>query len=105
MEKQSFGIFKDKELMMMDDNDDIYEKVRLMMQEVFEVPAEKITPDAKLVEDLEVDSVYATVLLTELEMRFGIVISDEEFPIFYTVQDIVDYVTPQVQSKNEESAS
>ena len=89
----------------MDDNNEIYEKVRSMIHEAFEVPAEKITPDAKLVEDLEIDSVYATVLLTELEMRFGIVISDEEFPIFYTVQDIVNYVTSQAQSKNEESAS
>jgi acyl carrier protein len=86
--------------MTMSNKDDVYEKVRAIIHEILKAPAEDITPEAKLVEDLAADSFSTTQLLMELEKKSGIEISDEEFPLFFTVQDVVDYVNSQLSIRD-----
>jgi acyl carrier protein len=52
----------------------------------------KIKPEAKLREDLDIDSLSAVELALELETSFDIRIEDEELVKLVTVQDVVDIV-------------
>ena len=54
--------------------------------------ADKVTPEARLAEDLEADSLAAVELSMALEENFGITIPDEDVGTFKTVNDIVEYV-------------
>ena len=52
----------------------------------------KITLDAKLKEDLELDSLDSVELIMSAEEEFGIEIPDEDVMNFKTVNDIVNYI-------------
>ena len=54
--------------------------------------ADKVTPDARLAEDLEADSLAAVELSMALEEEFGVTIADEELPNMKTVGDLVKYL-------------
>ncbi len=68
--------------------------------EVLRVPREKIVPEAKLVDDLDVDSLFIVQLGMALEDKFKIEVPEEEIPRLKTVQDIVDYVQQKVDSRS-----
>lgn len=64
------------------------EKIQAMLAEALNLPAEKVTPDAKIVEDLGADSLDVVELLSRLEDEFGIVIPDDEVENLVTVGDV-----------------
>ncbi len=64
------------------------EKVRTMLSEALNIPFEKVTPDAKIVQDLGADSLDLIELLTQLEDDYGIVIPDDEVEGLVTVADV-----------------
>lgn len=72
--------------------DEIYERLRSYLEEMFEVPPEKITPDAKLFEDLDLDSIDAVDLVVKLQELTGRKFKPEEFKSVRTVSDVVDRV-------------
>jgi acyl carrier protein len=72
--------------------DDIYQEVTRIISELFEVDTLKITPNALLYTDLEIDSIDAIDLALELKSLVGRKIGPEEFKHVRTVQDIVDAV-------------
>jgi acyl carrier protein len=43
--------------------DDVYQKLAAYLEEMFEVPPEKISMDARLAEDLDLDSIDAVDLV------------------------------------------
>ena len=53
---------------------------------------EKIKPDTRFKEDLNIDSLDALELIMELESTFGFEIPDEDAEKLFTIQDIVDYL-------------
>lgn len=53
---------------------------------------EKITLDAKLKDDLNLDSLDSVELIMSAEEEFGIEIPDEDVMNFKTVNDIVNYI-------------
>ena len=69
-----------------------FEKVRDISVETLSCDADKVTPEARLAEDLEADSLAAVELSMALEENFGITIPDEDVGTFKTVNDIVEYV-------------
>ena len=69
-----------------------FEKVRDIIVETLSCYADKVTPEARLAEDLEADSLAAVELSMALEENFGITIPDEDVGTFKTVNDIVEYV-------------
>ncbi|MDD5938515.1 MAG: acyl carrier protein [Clostridiales bacterium] len=69
-----------------------FEKVRDIIVETLSCDADKVTPEARLAEDLEADSLAAVELSMALEENFGITIPDEDVGTFKTVNDIVEYV-------------
>ena len=56
------------------------------------IQKEEITLDAKLKEDLELDSLDSVELIMSAEEEFGIEIPDEDVMNFKTVNDIVNYI-------------
>lgn len=72
--------------------EEISDKLNEYLQNLFEVPAEDITPDAKLFEDLDLDSIDAVDLVVKLQELTGKKIPPEEFKTVRTVNDIVERV-------------
>jgi acyl carrier protein len=60
--------------------------------EMFEVPEEAVTPQAKLFEDLDLDSIDAVDLVVRLQDYTGRKIPVAEFKSVRTVGDVVDQV-------------
>ena len=65
------------------------EKIQAMLAEALNLPLEKVTPDAKIVEDLGADSLDVVELLSQLEDEYGIMIPDDEVESLVTVSDVV----------------
>ncbi|MBE5746735.1 MAG: acyl carrier protein [Clostridiales bacterium] len=64
------------------------EKIQGLLAESLNMPVEKVTPDAKIVEDLGADSLDVVELLSQLEDELGIIIPDEEVESLVTVADV-----------------
>ncbi|MBQ7322950.1 MAG: acyl carrier protein [Clostridia bacterium] len=64
------------------------EKIQKMLAEALNVPVEKVTPDAKIVDDLGADSLDLVELLSQLEDEYGITIPDDEVEGLVTVADV-----------------
>jgi acyl carrier protein len=72
--------------------DEIYQKLRDTLIEMFEVPADKITPEALLYQDLDLDSIDAVDLVLKLQEFTGKKISAAQFQSVRSVADVVDKV-------------
>jgi acyl carrier protein len=64
------------------------EKIQAMLAEALNLPIEKVTPDAKIVDDLGADSLDVVELLSQLEDEYGITIPDDEVENLITVADV-----------------
>lgn len=62
------------------------------LRDMFEVPEDKVTPDARLYEDLDLDSIDAVDLVVKLQQLTGRKISPAEFKSVRTVNDVVEKV-------------
>lgn len=72
--------------------DEIYAKLSGYLEDMFEVPAEKISLEAKLFEELDLDSIDAVDLVVKLQELTGRKIKPEQFKTVRTVGDVVDQV-------------
>ena len=70
----------------------IYEEVSALLIKLFEVDAQAIQPEARLYEDLELDSIDAVDMIVHLQKKTGKKFKPEEFKAVRTVQDVVDAV-------------
>jgi acyl carrier protein len=72
--------------------EEILEKLTDYLEELFEIPREQITPEAKLFEELDLDSIDAVDLVVKLQELTGRRIRPENFKSVRTVGDVVDCV-------------
>ena len=72
--------------------DEIYKRLQQYLAELFEVPPEKVSRDARLYEDLDLDSIDAVDLVVKLQELTGRRIAPREFKSVRTVGDVVDRV-------------
>jgi len=72
--------------------DEIQAKLTGFLEELFEIPPEKVTPEAKLFEELDLDSIDAVDLVVKLQALTGRRIKPEDFKAVRTVGDVVDCV-------------
>jgi len=70
----------------------INERSISIIAEKLGVPAERVVPESKLVDDLSADSLDLVELIMILEDEFDFSIPDEEAEKFTTVKDIIDYI-------------
>ncbi len=64
------------------------EKIQAMLAEALNISVDKVTPDAKIVDDLGADSLDVVELLSQLEEEYGIIIPDDEAENLSTVADV-----------------
>lgn len=72
--------------------DDVFNQVSAALVELFEIDDTDIVPEAKLYEELDLDSIDAVDLVVHLQNVTGKKIKPEEFKAVRTVQDVVDSV-------------
>ncbi|MBP7063126.1 acyl carrier protein [Ferrovibrio sp.] len=70
----------------------ILEKLTGYLEDMFEVPRERITEAALLYEDLDLDSIDAVDLVVKLQELTGRKFKPEEFKTVRTVGDVLDRV-------------
>ena len=76
----------------MQTRDDIFNTLRDALVELFELDPARVTLDANLYQDLEIDSIDAVDLIVQLKPLLGRNLQPEAFKSVRTVQDIVDVV-------------
>ncbi|MCW7944580.1 hypothetical protein AAW14_21845 [Streptomyces hygroscopicus] len=74
-------------------------EVKDLLTERFNVPEERITPEAHLFDDLGLDSVDLMSAVAVLEERHDLSVSDEHLQDMLVVKGIVDRVTALVEQR------
>ena len=82
----------------MKDQEEIYNKVVAVFEDLFELDANDISPDSNLYEDLDIDSIDAVDLVIELRKMTKKKIQPDDFKSVRTVQDIVEQVDKLLHS-------
>ena len=78
---------------------EIIEKINQVMITEFEVPSDKIKPEARIAEDLEFDSLDAVDMLVFLEETVNIKIEIEKFKQVKTLNDVYELVVTIVNEQ------
>lgn len=76
----------------MQNREEIFATLRDALVELFELEPARITPDANLYQDLEIDSIDAVDLIDHLKRQTGKKIAAEDFKSVRTVGDVVEAV-------------
>lgn len=76
----------------MHDTDAIFNELRATLAELFELDPARVTLDARLSEDLEIDSIDAIDLMDRLRRQTGRKIPIESFRSVRTVGDLVQAI-------------
>jgi len=75
----------------------IEERVKNVIVDSLSVDAEKVTPDASFVGDLDADSLDQVELILALEEEFGCQIPEEDASKITTVGEAVEYLKKMVK--------
>ena len=67
------------------------EKIQEMLAEALNLPVEKVTAEAKIVDDLGADSLELVDLVMALEEEFDFEIPEDDMEDIVTVGDAVEY--------------
>ena len=73
------------------------EKIQEMLADALNLSVDKVTPDARIVDDLGADSLDVVELLSRLEDEYGVTIPDEEVETLVTVQDVANVIEKLVK--------
>ncbi len=74
------------------DRKEIEDKVKGILVDEFEVDEEKVTPEARLIEDLGIDSLDFVDIVVVVEKTFGFKIKPEDMAGLETYSKFCDYV-------------
>jgi acyl carrier protein len=74
----------------MHSRDEVLDRIRSTLVELFELSPADVTRDARLYEDLEIDSIDVVDLMDEVHRRTGQKATPEDFRSVRTVGDVVD---------------
>ena len=70
-------------------DEQILEKLKAILEESFEISPERVVPEAKLFEELDLDSIDAVDLAIKLQEMTGKRVKPEEFKAVRSVGDVV----------------
>jgi acyl carrier protein len=78
------------------DNDAAFEKFRECAVEVLQVPADKVTKEAKFADDLDADSLDLVELVMALEEAFDVTVDESELEDIDTVGQAFDLIVAKL---------
>lgn len=70
-------------------DEEILSRLRTILHDTFEIEPERVTPEAHLFEELDLDSIDAVDLAIQLQRMTGKRIKSEDFKNVRTVSDVV----------------
>ncbi|MFD7339183.1 acyl carrier protein [Streptomyces violascens] len=76
----------------MSQNKTVFESVADIVEEISGVPADQVTPEKRLVDDLEIDSLALIEIAVSVAETFKVDLPDEELKELQTVQDVVNRI-------------
>ena len=68
------------------------EKINEALAEEFEIPVERISPEADIRATLDLDSLRAMQVIVIVKRHTGVIIYPRHFPRFTTFQTLYDYI-------------
>ena len=69
---------------------EIFDRLRSILVDTFDIEADSISPQAKLYDDLDIDSIDAVDLIVKLKPLVGKRLQPEAFKAVRTLQDVID---------------
>jgi acyl carrier protein len=78
--------------MLMHSHDETLERVRATLVELFDIEPGDVTPQARLFEDLEIDSIDVVDLMDHVRRFTGRKVTAEDFRSVRTVGDLADVI-------------
>jgi len=84
----------------MQSKETIYKYLKETFVDLFEIDVDTIHPEARLYEDLDIDSIDAVDMVVKLKELTGEKIPPEAFKSVRTVQDVVDAVYALVSNED-----
>ena len=79
--------------------EEVFRKIQEILSEEFKIEIETITPESKLYEELELDSIDAVDLLVKMKEYIPGKIDPEQFKKARTIEDVVEVLHPLIQKK------
>ncbi|MFF7707617.1 acyl carrier protein [Pseudomonas sp. NPDC007930] len=76
----------------MQTREDIFQALKAALVELFEIEPQRVTLEAHLYQDLEIDSIDAVDLIDHIKRQTGKKIAAEDFKSVRTVGDVVEAV-------------
>ena len=77
----------------MNNQEEIYQRIVSVLEELFEIDPQQVSPQSQLYEDLDIDSIDAVDLVVELKKITGKKLQPDDFKSVRSVQDVVDAVS------------
>jgi acyl carrier protein len=77
-------------------NDETFEKFRECAVEVLQVPADKVTKEARFAEDLDADSLDLVELVMALEEAFDVSVEETELDGIETIGQAYDLINAKL---------
>lgn len=77
---------------MPDTKNEVLDHLKKVLIDLFELEEEQLTPDAKLYDDLDIDSIDTIDLLIELKKYVGKEIAIDEFVDVETIDDVAEII-------------
>jgi acyl carrier protein len=77
----------------------LFDEVKNIIVEQLHVPAEKVTKEAKFIDDLGADSLDTVELIMAFEEKFEIEIPDEDAQKLETVGKAMEYLEAKLKEK------
>jgi len=78
------------------DNEAAFDKFRDCAVEVLQVPAEKVTMEARFAEDLDADSLDLVELVMALEEAFGVTVDESELEDIETAGQAFELISSKL---------
>ena len=85
-------------------HDEIFARISAVLQDSFEIDADRIRPEARLYEDLDIDSIDAVDLLVKLKPMLDKPLKPEQFKSVRTIEDVVQALALLIDSDSAATA-
>lgn len=84
---------------------EIFMRLQGILVDTFDIEPERIKPEARLYEDLDIDSIDAVDLIVQLKPLVGKRLQPEAFKSVRTLQDVINALQGLIRDGAEQSSS